>query len=124
MVEQGLPPKVEVLRWQANSWKPIAPALSGDGPAIAFTPSGTMVLAYRTFEGIAGESERQALRVVGLRGGGWFAVGAELADVTLKLAWQAVAVDAAGRPTVAWREQDYETGVSGLFVRRFTDALP
>jgi len=42
----------------------------------------------------------------------------------MKLAWQAIAVDAAGRPTVAWREQDYETGVSRLFVRRFSDPLP
>jgi len=124
VVERGLPPRVEVLRWQGTAWEPIAPALSGDGPTIAFTPSGTLVLAYRTFEGIAGESERQALRVVRLRGGSWFSVGAELADVTMKLAWQAIAVDAAGRPTVAWREQDYETGVSRLFVRRFSDPLP
>jgi hypothetical protein len=124
VIAPGLPPAVVVMRWKARAWAPIAPALSGDGPAIAFTPSGKLVLAYRAFEEIAGESQRHTLRVVRLAGGEWRSVGAELTDVTTKLAWQAIAVDALGRPTVAWREQDYTTNVSGLFVRRCNDTLP
>jgi len=124
VIERGLPPTVVVMNWQDEAWEPIAPALSGDGPTIAFTPTGKLVLAYRTFEGIVGESERQALRVINLRGGAWYAVGAEIADVTMKLAWQAIAVDDLGRPSVAWSEQDYAAGVSRLFVRRFSEPLP
>lgn len=124
VIAPGLPPAIAVMRWQAGAWQPVAPALQGEGPTIAFTPSGRLVLAYRTFEGIAGESERHALRVVRLAAGQWRSVGAELADVTTKLAWQAIAVDALGRPIVAWREQDVATGVSRLFVRRFDQPLP
>lgn len=119
-----LPPAVTVMQWRDDAWQVIAPTLPGDGPTVAFTPSGRLVLAYRTFEGAAGEPERSALRVVRLARGEWHAVGDELADVTMKTAWQAIAVDALGRPVVAWREQDDATQVSALAVRRFSDTLP
>lgn len=118
----GLSPMVTVMQWRGNGWQVIAPALPGDGPRIAFTRSGTLVLAYRASEEISGEPERSALRVVHLVHGEWYAVGDELADLTAKVAWQAIAMDGLGRPVVAWRQQDDAT--SALFVRRFSDTLP
>jgi hypothetical protein len=113
-------PTVTVMQWRGDGWQVIAPALPGDGPTIAFTRSGKLVLAYRASEEISGE--RSALRVVHLAHGAWYAVGDALADVTAKVAWQAIAMDGLGRPVVAWREQDDAT--SALFVRRFSDTLP
>lgn len=118
----SLPPAVTVMQWRGHAWRAVAPALVGEGPALAFSSSGRLVLAYRASEGAAGDWS--ALRVVRLAHGQWHAAGDDLADLTTTSARQAIAVDALGRPLVAWSQVDDSTGTGALFVRRFSEALP
>ncbi|HEU5061306.1 MAG TPA: hypothetical protein VFU21_32500 [Kofleriaceae bacterium] len=120
--DPDLPPAVTVMQWRQGGWQVIAPALPGDGPTIAFTRSGKLLLAYRASDAITGDPAASALRVVRLAHGEWHRVGDDVADLTARVAWQAIAVDALGRPVVAWREQD--GAGAALFVRRFSAALP
>lgn len=109
---------LRVLRWQEDSWLDLPSPGGGTLPALDFTPSGKLVLAY------VDDGTPARLRVKYLSGGTWHSVGASVSDAAGESIGDLdLSLDARGRPCLAWHEQD-ASGNTSVLVRRYGAALP
>lgn len=109
---------IRVMRWQRDSWRALPSPGPGGSPALGFTESGKLIVAYVE----SGAPAR--LRVRYLTGSTWHNAGPNpVAETNGHVDRLDLTVDGRGRPSLAWTEQDAQ-GKSRLFVRRYSAALP
>ena len=110
---------LQIMRWQQQSWTALPSPGPGDMPALDFTLSGKLVVAYATTDGAT------PLTAQYLSGNTWTTIGSGLSDDAGNyVGLLDMAIDSQGRPSVGWSQTD-STGVStNVFVKRFNTALP
>lgn len=109
---------IRVMRWQRNSWRILPSPGQGGSPALGFTRSGKLIVAY------VESGAPTLLRVKYLTGSAWHSAGPSAVAETDNYADRLdLTVDGRGRPSLAWAEEDAQ-GHSSMFVRRNSAALP
>lgn len=109
---------IRVMRWQRESWRALPSPGQGGSPALGFTQSGKLIVAY------VESGASTVLRVKYLSGSAWHSAGpGAVAETDNYVDRLDLTVDGRGRTSVAWTEEDSQAR-SSLFVRRLSAALP
>jgi len=109
---------ISVMRWRQDAWSSLPSPGVGVSPALAFTSSGSLVIAF------VDEGVPATLRVARLHRGAWHEVGAGVATFDQKFPGHLeLGFDDRDRPIVAWVESDLELH-DAIFVKRYGDSLP
>ena len=112
-VETG---QIKVMRWKGKRWKELASPGYGENPVLDFTLRGKVVTAYIDKE----NPETPFVRVKLLRKKRWRPVGNVVSELPTNIYSELdIAIDAKGRPTVAWSESDFSEETTGLFAKRY-----
>lgn len=110
--------RIEVMRWNGTAWRNLSSPGSGNEPALDFSTSGKMTLAYVDAE------NSSLIRVKYLVHDLWHEIGTKVAESSPQATSVSLRIDAVGRPVLAWLTTDTAGNATGVFAARYNAPIP